>query len=523
MLSMLRRFPIAMTILLFLLLPTAAMAEGQPMPAKRNPTDLNDTWFYNRKMETIVPEIDPGWVTVVLGSDVQDPPPEGETLTGEGGVTTAGDPAAAIRSRYDEVVDLLRDDTIHPHALFLKMRKDVSLNRTLDMIRQIRDIDGVRYAHPTLRIDGKTWAYFDLFDIQWKTGVSQTAQRELARRAGAFPDKDGAHWRIDGDRIGFFTGVNLLAEDIRTVFATPVLKEVRPAIRTTLDLAIHGGGIGDAILFSLTVVFMPERVRIDPSSFTRIDLKPAGLPDDLFDAAFDPYDPVRATEVSPVRISGRMRLFAAGDYMIPPVTIRYTCLDCPARPVRSLQTAEASVKIGALIPPGMETPTLLVPTTAPSPRFPIAAYREQEAQHRRWSIVSLSVALLFLCGFLYLVRSERRRRRMPKPKVEAAPTAALFPLLDAPVVSPHWVFMADVSRLLRRILIVHYRLEGAPVGGTGAVFYRAVSRDLPEEISAPVRWILNETDVAAAHETHPYPRIDAFRQEVRRIATLLSR
>ena len=488
------------------------------------PPDFEGIWFYSRDMEKIVPEIDTKWATVVFDPKALPATIEsGDSPAEEKAKAVAGELSSFVLSGFEEFVDVLYDDEIHPHALFFEMREGTSRQTAFEAIQRLRKIDGVRYAHPTLRIDGRTWAFFDGFDIQWKTGVSADEQRNLAEQAGAIPDESGRPWRIDWDRAPFFSGVNLLAEDIRTVFATPVLKEVKPTIRATLELAIHGGGIGDALPFSMRVDFMPERVRIDPSSFTRIDLKPSGLQDDLFESAFAPYDAVRAVEGSPVRISGQLRFYAPGDYEVPPVEIRYACIDRPGQPDKSIRTQAMPVRIGRLVPPSLETATLLVPATPPAFQSSLANVLEKKARHRTRAIAFFSAALFFFAWLAFLIRSQRRRRRNNARPVEAVPTVELLALLDGPVPSPHWTYMAQACRLLRRALTIRWNLTSAPAGGTGTVFYRAVAADLPQEISESVEWILRETDSAVAGETERYPDMDAFREQFRRIAAAVCR
>ena len=489
------------------------------------PPDFEGIWFYSRDMEKIVPEIDTKWATVVFGPKALPATIEsGDSPAEEEAKAVAGELSSFVLSGFEEFVDVLYDDEIHPHALFFEMREGTSWQAAFETIQRLRKIDGVRYSHPTLRIDGRTWAFFDGFDIQWKTGVSADEQRNLAEQAGAIPDESGRPWRIDLDRAPFFSGVNLLAEDIRTVFATPVLKEVKPTIRATLELAIHGGGIGDALPFSMRVDFMPERVRIDPSSFTRIDLKPSGLQEDLFESAFAPYDAVRAVEGSPVRISGQLRFYAPGDYEVPPVEIRYACIDRPG-PAGQVDPNPGDAR--AHRPPGAavvgDSATLLVPATPPAFQSSLANVLEKKARHRTRAIAFFSAALVFFAWLAFLIRSQRRRRRNNARPVEAVPTVELLALLDGPVPSPHWTYMAQACRLLRRALTIRWNLTSAPAGGTGTVFFRAVEADLPQDISESVEWILNETDSAVAGETELYPDMDAFREQFRRIAAAVSR
>ena len=488
------------------------------------PPDFESIWFYSRDMEKIVPEIDTKWATVVFEPEALAASIESGASTGEEkGETAARKLSSSILSGFEEFVDVLFDDAIHPHALFFQMREGTTRHAAFEAIQRLCKIDGVRYAHPTLRIDGRTWAYFDGFDIQWKTGVSAAERSDLAEQAGAIPDESGRPWRIDLDRTPFFSGVNLLAEDIRTVFAVPVLKEMKPTIRATLELAIHGGGIGDALPFSLRVDFLPERVRIEPSSFTRIDLKPRGLQDDLFESAFAPYDAVRAVERSPVRISGQLRFYAPGDYEVAPVEIRYACIDCPGQPDKSIRTQATPVRIGHLVPPSLEPATLLVPAAPPAYESSLAEVLVKKARHRTRAIAFFCAALVFFAWLAFLIRTQRRRRSRNARPVETVPATELLALLDGPVPSPHWTYMAKACRLLRKTLTVGWDLTSAPAGGTGAVFFRAVEASLPQEISGPVEWVLKETDSAVALETERYPDMDAFRERVRRIAASVSR
>ena len=73
--------------------------------------------------------------------------------------------------------------------------------------------------------------------------------------------------------IPFFTALNLLAEDIRVLRATPYLVEIKPSLRAQLSFFMNGGNIGDSVPFTLTITFS-DRVSIDPSSLAIINLRP---------------------------------------------------------------------------------------------------------------------------------------------------------------------------------------------------------------------------------------------------------
>lgn len=498
-----RHSTIALTMAFVALLITFGRAAAET-PSPRTPI-----WFYDRQMDQVVPDIDPRWVTVVFS-------------TGPDGPSTQP-VAEAIRERVPVIEDYFFDANLHPDACFFRLREGLLPTAVEAVIDRLETRPEVHYARPTLRIKDRTWAYFDTFDIEWKTGVTQAVKADLARRAGARSDAAGGRWRIDPPRAPLFTGVNLLAEDIRTVYATPSLVEVRPAIQARLELDIAGGGIGDPIPYALTVDFRPERVRIDPSTFTRLPLKPDGIQADLFESTVAPYDPVRVSEKSPIRIEGRMRIYAPGDHRIPPIGIRYTCIACPGEPVRTYATEAVPVRIGSILPPDEHDLTLRVPMTVPEPDFDMDRHRDRMESSRRLAVAFLSLAGGFLIWLLRGLRPAIRKPREPATEPAPSPLSELSARLESAPEPPHWRYMASVAGLLRRTLTDRYALPTAPAGGTGAIFSSRVAGDLPPEIAETVKAILTETDAAAAEERRLHPEIEGFRMRVGRVIDAISR
>lgn len=489
---------------------------GAPLPAAAgrifpSPFSPDAIWFYDRDMQKIIPEIDTGWLTVVFQPDPSAPgkPMDEKALT---------DAAKRIMDDSNLITARFLAPERAENACFFRIAEGASAGDLRELAAAIAGRDDVRYTHPALRIDGKTFAFLDTFDMQWKTGLDSGLKSRILAQADAVADDGEGACRVDVFKRPFFEAVNLLAEDVHVRWAVPRIVALEPLCSVAFDTAIAGGRVGDEIPFVVTVRFS-EQVRIDPSAVNEFGIMPAGISSELFDVTVDAEGAAAAK--SPIRIRGRITFFAPGVFVIPPVVVPYVCDGCPGAAVGSAASPERTVKVASMIPPasssGEAAPKLLLPDGDPEPPFTASPEGIRGRADMLQAIAGFMAAAACFGYAIHCFRASRRRKPCPaSPGVPDLLASELRKLLEEPP-SCHWRYMATVGRTLRRFLSEEYALTGNPWGGTGRIFADAARSRMPDALAETVRRALCRIDDAVSAETDAYPEMGAFKAEVRRI------
>jgi hypothetical protein len=516
-----RRYVGALVLALFLfpLVPTESSAVsvfGSGMEVKKIPAIFraDDLWFLDRGGEKIIPDINLEWIAVVFRTSVQSAHPAGQGTQPQ---VSHQERAQGLLARFDDMRDFFCDDNLAENTCFFRLQKGLTKEKLLNLIRNLDNEEAVDYAHPTINIKGKTFAYFNAIEVKWKTGVRQEQQEGLLKQARVTFDEKEKLYRVDIVEIPFFKALNLLAEDIRVLEGSPYLVEVKLSIQATLALQIHGGNIGDKIPFTFTLAFS-DKVRIDPSSIANIYLKPENIQKELFEIQVDPYDYVKALSASPIRITGWMRFYAPGDFMVPPLRVKYTCSSCSHSQERSLGTEGVPVKIASLVPFKQAQNTLIIPPDPVIPEYNDQSYHTSAARNLIRSLLCYLFALL-LTGLS--VVQVYRLRKQGEPSVEKRREEILAEkvkelLRTTPTVS-HWEYVEEAGSLFRQYLVEKYGIPKDPYGGSGEVYFESVKKRLPEQLSATIHVLLKEIDTVIARELDPYPGLDRFKHEMMKI------
>ena len=368
--------------------------------ARAVPFSFDSVWFY-RDGTRVVPEISKRWLTVVFDSRYISSADDFASTsdTSDGFIRKK---ARAIIKSHDRLIDYLYDPNIAEDACFFRMRAGLKLEDVRSLINQLSQDGTVKYVHPTLVLNNKTFAFFNVFEMEWKTGTPEAERKSLLGASHAVLDEEDEkenRYIVDVTAIPFFRALNLLAEDIRVLRATPYLVEIKPSISTKLSLFMSGGNIGDSIPFTLTITFS-DRVSIDPSSIATLNLRPPELQKELFDCIFDPYDYAKAVTKSPIVITGRVRFYAPGEFTIPPIKISYSCPSCSnstSNTVRSIETEPVLFKVSSIIPTDKSENRLIVPTDPVSPDFHLAALNQQSLRYLWLAVICLRRACSVRC------------------------------------------------------------------------------------------------------------------------------
>jgi hypothetical protein len=483
---------------------------------------FDSVWFY-RDGTKAVPEISKRWLTVVFDqryiSNADDFTSTSDTNDG-----FIQKKAGAIIKSHDRLIDYLYDPNLAEDACFFRMRDGLKLEDVRSLINQLSQDGTVRYVHPTLVLDNKTFAFFNIFEMEWKTGTSKAERESLLSASHVVPDeKDEKEHRyaVDVTLIPFFRALNLLAEDIRVLRATPYLVEIKPSIGTKLSLFMSGGNIGDSIPFTLTIAFS-DRVSIDPSSIATLNLRPPELQKELFDCTFDPYDYAKAVTRSPIVITGRLRFYAPGEFTIPPIKISYSCPSCSNSSnnttVRSIETEPVLFRVSSIIPTDKSENRLIVPTDPVPPDFRLAELHHKSLRYL-WLAIICFAAIVPCVAWLLLLRRKAtsERHRLKERKRDGQMAEQMATLLHATPTAPHWSYLGEVGALLREYIVVLYGIDLKYKGGSGKQFMETIAAYLPGECVDSLSSIFIAIDNSVALETEHYQDIGQLQQKMLKV------
>ena len=514
-------FAICILFLLIALPSTAASAEVASSGSATNeqkiaaPFYFDSVWFY-REGTRVIPEIGKRWLTVVF-----DPGDNADAIDfGAGNDGFMQEKAKAVLLANDRFIEYLYDPNLAEATVFFKLRDGLTLEDISQLIAQVSKEDAVKYVHPTLLLNNKTFAFFTAFQLEWKTGADAARREELLNASHVVFDEKEKRFAVDVTATPYFKALNLLAEDVNVRRATPILVEIKPSISAGLSLLMHGGNIGNSIPFKLTITFS-DRVSIDPSSLATLNLRPSNLQKELFDSTFDPYDTAKIITKSPLVISGRLTFYAPGEFTIPAVTISYSCPTCPDSSVRSLETEPVIFKVSSIIPAEQPEYRLIVPTEPISPDFHLAALSRQ-ARSDLWLALICFAGIIPCAAWLLLLRRKVTAERVPleENNKEELLAEQLRSLLQATPTAPHWRYLGEVGRLLREYLAVHCGIDEKYRGGSGKQFLDTFGERIPQECLEPLSIIFAAIDTSVSRESELHQEIAQLQGEILRVVEL---
>ena len=480
---------------------------------KKTPAPLvfDDIWFYENGGK-IIPEISMTWLTVVFDS----------RYAAAGGFentyeTFVPEKAKALIKGNSALIDYFYDANLAEDACFFRLRKGLKQGELLQLINRLNQDEAVLYTHPAITIKDKTWAFFNIFQLEWKAGADRARRASLLKQANAVYDEKENLYRVNVLEIPFFKALDLLAEDISVLRARPYLIEIKPSIRVQLALAMNGGRIGDTVPFTFSIEHS-DRVSIDPSSLATINLRPASIQKELFDCNFDPYDYTKVVSTSPFIITGRIKFFAPGEFVIPAVIVSYTCPACSGETVRSVETRPIPFRVAAMIPAVKQEFRLLVPAEPVQPDYQAAALHWQVLSSLWAAAAGLAAGIVCLALFAAVLFRQRRelRRAAMRSNVEML-GERLRVLVQAAPAHAHWQYLAEAGTLLREYIAARYGGSLAHFGGSAQYFVAGLRNDIPGQYLDPLETVLAAIDNAVALEQETCPETDQIRMEILRL------
>lgn len=475
--------------------------------------DFDDIWFYDEDRSKQIPDINLNWIAAAFDTGTLEAPPQ----FFDGGEDSGGmliQRAKEIVDAHDEITDLFYDQNLAGDVCFFALREGLRESEVKEVIRALEREASIAYAHPTLSIRGRTVAYFNAFRMNWKTAVDDASRQALMEQVHVSLDHPGEVYRVDIMAVPFFKAINLLAEDIRVLDVTPTFVPLETSIGAKLSVPLGGCQIGDEIPFSLRIDFS-ERIRLDPSSLVNINLRPGQIQKELFDLKFDPYDYVKEVLQSPLTLTGWMKIYSPGEFVIPAVEIHYECIPCSGDRVRSIKTEAIPLKVASLVPSQGEKAKLVVPMDNVKPALPTVSLRGQ-ARKLLWQAVVcfvLAAALLGWAGRKWVaVRMEEKGET--EEKREDVLAEGLRAYLGQAPTGPHWMYAGDAGVRLREYLDAKYGLGRNPRQASGEVFFEAVREQVPGRVASRLGSLLQEIDRTIALEAVACPELERWKKDM---------
>jgi hypothetical protein len=480
---------------------------------------FDSVWFF-RDGTKVIPEISKSWLTVVFEP--------GDNSAGDDFGSTTSDSsvqekAKAILLTHDSLTQYLYDPNLAENACFFRLRDGLKLEDIHQLITQLNQDTTVKYVHPAVVLNNKTYAFFNEFQMEWKTGTDEAQREALLSAAHVVFNENENRYVVDVTTMPFFTALNLLAEDIRVLKVIPYLVEIKPSISTRLSLFMGGGNIGDSIPFTLTIYFS-NRVSIDPSSIATLNLRPSNLQKELFDCTFDPYDYAKAVTKSPIVITGRVKFYAPGEFTIPAITISYSCPSCADSTVRSIDTNPVLFKVSSIIPTDKSENRLIVPTALLYPDYQAAELHQQSLRYLWLAIFGFAGVILCVAWLLLLRHKVTAERERPKElKKDEVLAEQLRTLLHATPAAPHWSYLGEIGTLLREYLVVLYGIDAKYQGGSGKQFMETIRAHVPGECLDSLSSIFTAIDNSVSLESEQYQDIDQLQRDILKVVDLTAR
>ncbi|HNR12811.1 MAG TPA: hypothetical protein PKJ77_06540 [Thermodesulfobacteriota bacterium] len=482
---------------------------------------FDDIWF-TRGGQTIIPEVNLTWLTAVFDIRFMDV----NLYTGEAQGTYEGfikNKARELLNSNLGFVDYFYDPNLAEDACFFRVQEGITqpeLKHVMDILNQD---EAISYTHPTLFLEDRIYAFFNAFSLTWKTGVEEARKESVLTQAGAFFDQENSVYRVDVMRSPFFTALHLLSQDITVQETTPYLMELKPTIRAVVAVGMNGAHVGDTIPVTLSITFS-ERVSIEPSSLSTINLRPGNLQRELFESSFDPYDPAKAVMQSPVTITGRIASYAVGEFMLPSITINYSCPDCSGETVRAVATEPVPFKVSSLVPAALEENRLLMPTD-PVP----LSYRFDsiEKLQKRSLVLTIAGFAAFVLGITFLFvlwfRQQAGKEMVAERSRDEVLAEKLRLMLEDIPPAPHWKHLGEIGALVRQYIGIKYGIPTEHLGGSGNRLVDSLGARIPGNAAGPLAAILAAVDDAVARELEYYPDSEGVRRSVAHLLQVTQR
>lgn len=473
----------------------------------RNATD--NVWFYNQRGESVLPEVNHGWLVVHFRKDA---------LKKSG--SDGGPPPAIVQFNYqfkERIIDFVYDSVLDPNLCIYRIVRPENSGLLASAMAEVAGGTLVRYIRPAYTVEEVDFALFDEIGIRWKTQTTMEEKKALLTKIPTisitYDSGQENRIRIDPCRISVWEAANLLAEDLHVVSAWPILVKIEPPVRADFSVGINGATVGSPIPFSLEIAFS-DHIRIEPSTLANLDLRPRSLYRNLFRIEFD--KPLSSEEVttSPVLIRGNLYLYGSGEFILPDVPVYYRDASVEKKNVRVIRTPEIPIRIASRIPraPGKYRLIVAEPES-------IAESRETDLRGRKYSALGSAAAGIVLIlgsvvGFRYLPSSRIESMSVKGESDAGSKSRSRFRKFLGS--DPERIEAAELAAFGRAFRVWIGEICGLPedaLGGGAKVFFGTVRDCLPPEIHSEVYTLLEGIEASLTHG-------ESQQEEVRQLVEL---
>ena len=81
------------------------------------------------------------------------------------------------------------DPNLAEDACFFRLRDGLTREDMEELINQLNQDEAVLYIHPAVVLDNKTFAFFNVLQLEWKTGTDKAQREALLTQAHAVFDE----------------------------------------------------------------------------------------------------------------------------------------------------------------------------------------------------------------------------------------------------------------------------------------------------------------------------------------------
>ncbi len=493
-------------------------------------SNQEDVWFYGENGQRIVPEPTLDWLVVRLmdtTGQVEIPPADtpdnitpdatddAATATTESFPTEVSDNVSmagsasqppsfeSFNARYGEYFShFLHDPDLAPFMGAYRLRRDMPREVFQTLMARLQQDPQIMYVHPAWKIADQMYAPLERIEVIWKTAANSQQRSALLQAVGAVESDDDSpsnreRVTIVPCRQSVWQAANLLAEDIHVAQAWPVLMPLVPPVGVRFSLGLNGATAGTAIPFTFEIRFT-DKVKIESSTIANLNLKPGGIFHNLYDISYDV--PLSAVDInrSPIRITGRIKIYATGEYSLPGIPVYYTDSNAPKSKVQLIKTDEVPVRIAAMIPENQEGFDLQVGEPAPMPAIDTSA--TTGAKHRFGILMLAGLALISLASATMLVLMRSRHQQAAQPENHALNRRYAAASAAVEALRQH-VGLEEVAALgisLKSYLAEFAGLDADKRGGSHTAFFRRIETALPSSCQASAADVLSAIDHALA-------------------------
>jgi len=442
--------------------------------------NITEPWFYDAEGQPSVLTIDKNWLAIRFAN-----------------VFASGSDMPEVMRKFNQRYAEAYIDVVYNPAqpdLGLYRVKPTHRNSMLNTI--ITESDStIRYILPAFITNGQSKTLGERIRVQWKSQIHPQRRQQLLQSIGAlnYPAELTDYEeliQIDPCYMSTWQAANRLAEDVQVIRALPELLKVEAPIRVQFSLHSLGGVAGSALPFELDIQFNDE-VKIELGTLANLNLKPAGIFRNLFAVEYDTPLSAVDTRHSPIKLRGRLYIYASGEFELPSIPIFYRNASNDSSKVHRITTPAIGVRMAALVPEAEGDYRLHVPTQLRS--LVDAGNSVQPHRTKLWQ--PLLACIVLISGLTVAIGRKWHNTQQQIPQTVVTETTPLQ-LLEQTLEPPQ--SLTCVGQALRCYLINWTGAAGLSMGGGSQHFFSNLQPHLNSVHQVQIQQTLQKLDESLA-------------------------